>query len=1031
LITVLSNPPIVSTNTVVVLANSSANAVTPTISGSATSIKISSGPSHGSAIVNGLNVSYTPTTEYVGDDSFSVIATGPGGTSSPATITVTVRPIAPVVSASSVSVQANSMSNTIIPTITGSASSLAISAAPSHGIATVNGMNISYTPNPAYFGGDAMSVTATGPGGPSIVANITINVLAIAPTVNATSANVQANSAGNTITPSILGNATSLSISAVPSHGVAIVNGLNISYTPTAGYAGLDTIAVVANGPGGASAAALISITVISTAPIIKTTTAQVQSSGGGSLISPTIAGVVTGLQITVQPTHGTATVVGLDIRYMPTAGFVGTDMISVAAVGPDGTSAPTLITITVVAAPPVVSGSSISVMLNSNANPIALGIVGVISTINLNTSPAHGVATINGQALVYTPTPGYVGTDSIVITATGPGGTSAPATISVTVVATPPGLTASSASVLANSSANKITLNLTGVVTSLAIANAPTHGVAVVSGLVLSYTPTPGFVGSDAILVSAIGPGGTSVATTISISVLAMPAASATLVVQANSAANLIPTANNAGANASSLSLNNVPLHGTVTISGLTLSYTPTTNYVGSDTFSYSINSASGSFASANVLISVVAAAPSVSSANLSVVSGTSGSIDLANTISGPIFTGVTISVSSAPTHGIAVLNGTKLTYTPEKGFVGVDILRFIATAIGGSSKAAELSITVTGRPDPARDASVVALQALSTATVRHFEQAQIENFNGRLSEVASQASAAAADDKKKANQECGQVSMWAAGLNSFGSYRGANGFKYTTMGYSAGGDRCFSGGKTVVGFGVGYGRDHSELASNGSAMTATATTAASYMTMQLLPFVRFSMMAGVNKIDDHYDRFDQNSNVLVQGQWKGNQLLSSSSVSNEFKFGTIIVVPFGRVDISKLSLDPYSETGNSSYLLHYHQQTMMTQKSTVGFTSEMTIETPMGQLIPRLRVEYQRDFARRDSLKVNYADNLAETVYVIPANELDRKIMLMQLGADMTWKSGIVTIFNYSYSSGNFGNKINRLQVRFSYKF
>src|SRR3546814_12709610 len=57
-------------------------------------------------------------------------------------------------------------------------------------------------------------------------------------------------------------------------------------------------------------------------------------------------------------------------------------------------------------------------------------------------TAPAHGTASVAGDIVAYTPAAGYFGADSFTYTATGPGGTSAPATVSLT-VGTPPAPTA------------------------------------------------------------------------------------------------------------------------------------------------------------------------------------------------------------------------------------------------------------------------------------------------------------------------------------------------------------------------------------------------------------------------------------------------------------------------------------------------------------------------------------------------------------------------------------------------------------
>jgi uncharacterized protein YhjY with autotransporter beta-barrel domain len=595
--------------------------------------------------------------------------------------------------------------------------------------------------------------------------------------------------------------------------------------------------------------------------------------------------------------------------------------------------------------------------------------------------------------------------------------------TFSITVLPLPPVANPLSVSVAANTSANTLSPGITGSATSLTISTAPTHGVATVSGLGLKYTPATNYIGTDTLSYIAVGPGGSSSPATVSITVVAAPPTTANLIFQVNSGANPI-TATIAGT-ASSLALSVLPLHGTASISGLTLSYTPTTNYIGADTFTYTAIGASGVFASSTVAINVVAAAPTTASTNLTITSGSSASIDLASLVSGPTFTGLTVAISAAPAHGSATLSGTVLTYTPARSYTGIDTLSYIATAIGGSS-AATISITIAARPDPSKDTGVIAMQAAVAATVRHFERTQLDNFNGRLIELASNA-----PNKTKANKQCGEVSMWAAGLNGLGSYNGPNGFDYNNSGTSIGGDRCFGNGSTVAGFGIGYGSEHSKLNLDGSVMRATAATGAAYGSVQLIPSMRFSWVAGVNQIDSNFDRYITLNKSFGHGKWSGKQYLSSGSVSHDFKFDQFFFVPFFKLDLSRLTLDPYAETGGGAYGLRYQAQTMSSQRTTLGFNGEYTLETSFGELTPRMRIEYQRDSARRNPLQVSYADGTDDLTYVIPADELDRHALLGSMGAELVLKNGVIVILNYAYSGANGGNKASGLQLRLSYKF
>ena len=200
--------------------------------------------------------------------------------------------------------------------------------------------------------------------------------------------------------------------------------------------------------------------------------------------------------------------------------------------------------------------------------------------------------------------------------------------------------------------------------------------------------------------------------------------------------------------------------------------------------------------------------------------------------------------------------------------------------------------------------------MQAATAATVRHFERAQLDNFNGRLTELSSNATR-----KTSANKQCGGVSMWAAGLSGLGTYKGPDGFEYNNSGTSIGGDRCFGSGSTVAGFGVGYGREHSKLNGDGSVMRATAATGATYGSLQLIPSLRFSWVAGVNQIDSNFDRYISINKTFGHGKWSGKQYLSSGSIGHDIKFDQFFFVPFFKLDLSKLTLAPYAETGGGIY--------------------------------------------------------------------------------------------------------------------
>ncbi|BEP94571.1 hypothetical protein GmRootA79_29550 [Acidovorax sp. A79] len=94
--------PVASHSAHTVAYGSSGNAVPLSLSGgAATSLALTTPAAHGTAMVSGTTLQYMPTPGYAGSDSLAYTATNTSGTSSPATVTLTVSPPTLVVSPNS------------------------------------------------------------------------------------------------------------------------------------------------------------------------------------------------------------------------------------------------------------------------------------------------------------------------------------------------------------------------------------------------------------------------------------------------------------------------------------------------------------------------------------------------------------------------------------------------------------------------------------------------------------------------------------------------------------------------------------------------------------------------------------------------------------------------------------------------------------------------------------------------------------------------------------------------------------------
>ena len=434
---------------------------------------------------------------------------------------------------------------------------------------------------------------------------------------------------------------------------------------------------------------------------------------------NPTAAAVVS------APTHGTARSAGTSITYSPTAGYTGPDSFTYTASNAAGTSTPATVTITVnPPAAPTVAAASATTPYNTATNiNLASAISGLdITGVNIAANPSHGTVSVLGETLTYTPSATfYGGTDSFTYTATNPGGTSTPATVSVTVgtVAAPTAATASTATSYNTAASINLASAISGLdITAVNIANAPAHGTVSVSGETVIYTPSATFYGgTDSFTYTATNPGGTSSPATVTVTVgqVALPTVTAKSATTSYNTATSINLANAiSGTDITGVAVASNPSHGTVSVSGETITYTPSaTFYGGSDSFTYTATNPGGTSSPATVTVTVgEVAAPTVTAKSATTPYNTATNINLASAIAGTDVTGV--AVASNPSHGTVSVSGETITYTPSATFYsGTDTFTYTAANPGGHSSPATVTVTVTPLSTP-----VAAALSMATTT-------------------------------------------------------------------------------------------------------------------------------------------------------------------------------------------------------------------------------------------------------------------------------------------------------------------------
>ncbi|WP_162782219.1 putative Ig domain-containing protein [Arenimonas caeni] len=179
-------PPVAVDDTATVLAGEAVTiAVTANDTSVApiTSVAIITPPTEGTAVVSGLDILYTAPALAPPTVSFTYAATGPGGTSAPATVTVTVNPLPMPVAQSVTTPPATPVTVDITAGATGgpftAADIIAISPAGS-GTATVaaggSGFLLTFTPDPAFEGLATVQFTVSNAFATSAVTTLQVTV---------------------------------------------------------------------------------------------------------------------------------------------------------------------------------------------------------------------------------------------------------------------------------------------------------------------------------------------------------------------------------------------------------------------------------------------------------------------------------------------------------------------------------------------------------------------------------------------------------------------------------------------------------------------------------------------------------------------------------------------------------------------------------------------------------------------------------------------------------------------------------------
>ena len=331
-------------------------------------------------------------------------------------------------------------------------------------------------------------------------------------------------------------------------NGLAIIlNATNVLFTPATNFVGTVTLNYTIADSYGATASAIITVTVTNRPPVANPDSYAIPENTIGAF-TPLANDVVvtpggTLAIISVSPTNGTATILGgTNVQFVPATNFIGTATIGYAVTDGIGGTNSTLITVAVTNRPPVANPDSYSVAENTTnsfaplVNDVLVTTGGTLAVLSV--TPTNGTATILGGTNVqFVPATNFIGTATIGYAVTdGIGGTNS-TLITVAVTNRPPVANPDSYGVAENTTnvfrplTNDVLVSSGGSLSIISVS--PTNGTAtILGGTNVQFAPATNFLGTATIGYTITdGIGGTN-GSLISITVTNVPLARADIAV-------------------------------------------------------------------------------------------------------------------------------------------------------------------------------------------------------------------------------------------------------------------------------------------------------------------------------------------------------------------------------------------------------------------------------------------------------------------------------------------------------------------
>lgn len=718
-----------------------------------TVVNITDQPDHGAiTMVSGLP-RYTPAANYVGADSFSYRISdgqGPaGGYYDTATVTIVVT--ATVDEPNAAHDARNTLEDTPVNVTPldndsnpdGDVLVIQSFSNPANGSVERGAAGVLvYTPNPQFYGSDSFTYMVVNAAGLTDGATVTITVTSVDDPVVAVD-DTATTSEETAVTIAVRNNdsvpdggavVTGVTQPLAAQGTVAIVAG-NPVYTPATNFFGTATFTYTVEDADGDSDTATVTVTVIGTDDLPTAANDSTTTNEDTPVTIDVVAndsdpdhGGLTVTAFSAPPAaQGTVVIVANRLVFTPADDFFGTVSFTYTMTDVDGDAATATVTITVSPTDDAPTAADDATSTTEDT-PVTIDVIandadpdqGGLTVTAVSAPPvAEGTAAIVSNQVVFTPVADFFGTSTFTYTIADADGDEATATVTVTIAPSDDLPTAVNDSATVNED-TAVTIDVVvndvdpdqGGLTVTTVTQPPAaQGTVTIVGNRVVFTPAANFAGGPVLFTYTVADAdGDEATATVSITVTAIndppDAVNDTTNTTEDTPIVITVLGNDTDVDGLALTVTSTTpaSHGGLTRNANgTITYTPESNWYGTDTFTYTISDGRGGTDTATVTVTVtpVNDQPSAYNNSYTVVQGQTLTIPAPGILaddSDPDGDTLTASAITAPGSGsLSVNSDGSFSYGSSAAFSGPVSFQYRATDPSGAFATATVTITVT----------------------------------------------------------------------------------------------------------------------------------------------------------------------------------------------------------------------------------------------------------------------------------------------------------------------------------------------